>query len=53
MKCLICLISADIFRVVTMGFALEYLVILVWSLYGFRVPDLSIEQWPIHRSAPY
>jgi hypothetical protein len=30
-----------------MGFALEYLVILIWSIYGFRVPYLSTEQWAI------
>jgi len=39
--------KADAFRVVAMGFALEYLAILAWALYGFRVPDLSIEQWLI------
>lgn len=39
--------KADALRVVAMGFALEYLVILAWNLYGFRVPDLSIEQWAL------
>jgi hypothetical protein len=39
--------KADAFRVVAMGFALEYLAILLWDLYGFRVPELSLEQWAI------
>jgi hypothetical protein len=39
--------KADTFRVVAMGFALEYLAILAWALYGFHVPDLSMEQWLI------
>ncbi len=34
--------KADAFRVVAMGFALEYLAILLWAVYGFRVPELSI-----------
>ncbi|HEX3878038.1 MAG TPA: hypothetical protein VHW24_13690 [Bryobacteraceae bacterium] len=39
--------KVDVLRVLTMGFALEYLVILIWSIYGFRVPYLSTEQWAI------
>jgi hypothetical protein len=39
--------KADVFRVVAMGFALVYLTTVLWNLYGFRVPELSIEQWVI------
>lgn len=39
--------KAHAFRVVAMGFALEYLAILLWGLYGFHVPEFSIEQWLI------
>jgi hypothetical protein len=39
--------KVDALRVVAMGFAMQYLVIFLWTLYGFRVPDLSLEQWMI------
>jgi hypothetical protein len=39
--------KGDAFRVVAMGFALVYLAVLAWNLYGFRVPDFSIEQWAL------
>ena len=35
----------DTLRVVATGFALQYLAIFLWFLYGPRVPDLSIAQW--------
>jgi hypothetical protein len=44
--------KVDAFRVLAMGFAMNYLIIFLWAIYGFRVPDLSVEQWAIQALAP-
>jgi hypothetical protein len=44
--------KVDTLRVAAMGFVMEYLVIFLWALYGFRVPDLSVEQWIIQSLGP-
>ena len=44
--------KADSFRVAAIGFAMQYLVIFLWALYGFHVPDLSLEQWVIQFCGP-
>jgi len=44
--------KVDALRVAAMGIAMEYLVIFLWALYGFHVPDLSLEQWMIQAWGP-